>query len=219
VPDVNMLVSYNGPQSGCTRGGKACGTSEPVAFEVDVWQYSLGCGNHVFLWSFNDGSGAQPIGQFVNHIFPTAGTFTATVSVFVNGGAPTPISVPVGVSGSSGGTGGGGSCPAMNPADPFVTYLGPVSHCATGTPCQTNETIQFDINTFQYPIACGTHEFTWDFNDGGAKPVGKSVTHVFAKGGTYRGTVSVKIDGTAISTTIPVNVTIEAGARRRGSRH
>ena len=221
VPDNNMLVSYIGPQSGCTRGGKACGTSEAVAFEVDVWQYSLGCGTHVFLWSFNDGSGAQPFGQYVTHIFPTAGTFTATVNVSVNGGAPTPISVPVVVSGSSGGGPGpgGGGCPAMNPADPFVTYSGPVSHCATGTPCQTNETIQFDINTFQYPIACGTHEFTWDFNDGGPKPVGKSVTHVFAKGGTYKGTISVKIDGTAIATTIPVNVTIEAGARRRGSRH
>ena len=118
---------------------------------------------------FNDGSGAQPFGQYVTHIFPIAGTFTATVNVSVNGGAPTPISVPVVVSGSSGGGPGpgGGGCPAMNPADPFVTYSGPVSHCATGTPCQTNETIQFDINTFQYPIACGTHEFTWDFNDGG----------------------------------------------------
>jgi PKD repeat protein len=220
VPDNNMFVSYVGPTSGCARGGKACGTSEAVAFEVGVWGYSLGCGSHVFLWSFNDGSGAQPFGQYVTHQFPTAGTFTATVNVFVNGGAPTPLSVPVVVSGSSGVGPTPNMCPAMNPADPFVTYSGPVSHCATGgTPCQTNETIQFDMNTFQYPIACGTHEFTWDFKDGGAKPVGKNVTHVFSRGGTYQGTVSVKIDGTAIATTIPVNITIEGGARRRGSRH
>jgi PKD repeat protein len=215
-----MLVSYNGPASGCSRGGKACGTGEAVAFEVDLWNYSLGCGSHVFLWSFNDGSGAQPFGQFVTHQFPTAGTFTATVNVSVNNGASTPISVPVVVSGISPGGPPPNSCPAMNPADPFVTYSGPVSHCATGgAPCQTNEAIQFDMNTFQYPIACGKHEFTWDFNDGGAKPVGKSVTHVFAKSGTYKGTISVKIDGKAIATTIPVNVTIEGGARRRGSRH
>jgi PKD repeat protein len=216
-----MLVSYNGPTSSCARNGRACSTSEAVAFEVDVWNYSLGCGNHVFLWSFNDGSGAQPFGQFVTHQFPTAGTFSATVSVSVNNGAPTAITVPVVVSSSSGGgpTPTPSACPAMNAADPFVTYSGPVSHCALGTPCQTNETIQFDINTFQYPIACGAHEFTWDFKDGGAKPVGKSVTHSFTQAGTYKGTISVKIDGTAIATTIPVNITIEGGARRRGSRH
>jgi PKD repeat protein len=223
-PDVNMLVSYNGPSSGCTRNGKACSTSEAVAFEVDVWAYSIGCGSHVFLWSFNDGSGAQPFGQYVTHQFPTAGTFTATVSVSVNSGSPTLISVPVVVSSGTGGGPPPTACPAMPQVngiviDPSVTYAGPVSHCATGTPCQTNETIQFDINTFQYPIGCGVHEFTWDFNDGGAKPVGKSVTHVFTKSGTFKGTISVKIDGSAIAATIPVNVTIEGGARRRGSRH
>jgi PKD repeat protein len=200
--------------------GNACGKNDTISFDAaPSFGYSVSCGTHSYSWNFGDG--ATSAGKSPTHAYTATGDYTVTVQVsnprgsqsytttvhVGTGTTPPPVTPPV--------TPPGGNCPTINAGqNVWISYQGTTSNCTAGLPgnCQPSEQIAFTATSLSYDFSCGTHSFTWDFNDGTDPLTGRTVTHAFAGPGTY----NVKCNITVNGTTTPLTQSIVVGSGDNG---
>ena len=139
--------------------------------------------NGTFAWDFGDGQTGA--GVTVTHQYPRSGTFTVTLSVTSDTRATSTSSRTINVSAT----------------------LPPTTANFTFSP--TNPAINQDVvfNTIaQGPGGIVAGIFAWDFGDGGTG-AGATVTHRYARGGTFTVTLRVTTDtGLSATTSRPIAV-------------
>ncbi len=139
--------------------------------------------NGTFAWDFGDGQTGA--GVTVTHQYPRSGTFTITLSVTSDTRATSTSSRTINVSAT----------------------LPPTTANFTFSP--TNPAINQDVvfNTgAQGPGGIVAGIFAWDFGDGGTG-TGATVTHRYARGGTFTVTLRVTTDtGLSATTSRPIAV-------------
>jgi hypothetical protein len=79
LPNSNVFIMYNGPESGCSLFGGNCATAEPMAFNVGTFGYSLACMPFTIAWNFGDGGTAN--GLNVTHTYAYPGTYPVTATM------------------------------------------------------------------------------------------------------------------------------------------
>src|SRR5207237_1050791 len=96
---AKLFVVYSNASGSCNQASpnSRCQTGELVTFNVDVFNYNLGCATHTFSWDFGDGPNVvtkwvwdygDGSSETVNsgsttartHLFPSAGTHTITLT-------------------------------------------------------------------------------------------------------------------------------------------
>ncbi|MEZ4424691.1 MAG: PKD domain-containing protein [Gemmatimonadota bacterium] len=179
TPNALPVASAGGPYTG--------DAGQPIAFD--------GTGSNdpdgtivQYDWDFGDGStgsGATP-----SHVYATAGSYTATLTVTDNRGGTATASSAVTV-----------NVPANIP--PVASY----TFSCTGTTCAFDGTGSTDAD--------GTiASYAWDFGDGNTGS-GATVSHSYAGPGTYTVTLTVTDNGGAIGTQSQT-VTVAAAANAIG---
>ena len=123
---------------------------------------------------------------------------------------------------SSGGDGGGGSCPMMfADSNVYIGFIGAASLCSpAGASCSPGESVGFHAYSYGYDYACDTHTFAWDFGDGGHATV-QNPPHTYAANGTYKVTLhlSNRTQQIDLTTTVKVGDGVSVPPRHRPSRH
>jgi PKD repeat protein len=104
---------------------------------------------------------------------------------------------------------GGGTCPAPTSSNVYLSYLSPsgggCSSASPSAPCTPNEALSFAVNASGYSIGCGTHTYSWSFDDGGSSN-SRTPTHAFTAQRTYNVSCTITNPGGNTTLTIPVIV-------------
>ena len=138
--------------------------SAPEADQVVSFSAAASGGTppYVFSWNFGDGSSGSGIS--VTHSYPTAGTYTVTLTTSDVGGQTKVVTKLISVS-------------APPPPPPTL---------ATNFTLSPTSPVAGESVTFSAAASGGTppYSFSWDFGDGGSSS-GSSVAHSFSVAGTY----------------------------------
>jgi PKD repeat protein len=193
---INTIARYSQAPSGCTESNHAnCLASSPVTFDLQAVQYSL-ASCYTILWHFDDGSSdstqQNPVHTFVG------GKSSYAVTVTITGGPSGPVSFHLTV---NFGDSVAEPIPAfsVSPASPIV-----------------DQVVTF---TNTNPSARAT-KWAWDFGD--TRSVAgpdKSVTHTYAKTGSYFVSLTETDSAGATIGSKVVTVVVTEPSRRHGAHH
>ena len=199
----NMTIALSGSTSGCTASSPTCRASETVSFNVGSnTGYNFNACAHTFSWNFGDGGTGS--GQSASHSFANVQQYTVQVTVTNASGSTTLTKIIAVNNGTT-----GGNCPAPTSSNVYLSYLSPngggCSSASPTVPCGPNEALAFAANASGYNFSCGTHTYSWSFDDGGTT-TGRTPTHAFTTPRTYN--VSCTITNPSGSTTVTLPVIV-----------
>ncbi|MCA1747802.1 MAG: PKD domain-containing protein, partial [Bacteroidales bacterium] len=142
-----------------------------------------------YTWTFGDGGTAS--GATTSHIYQTAGTYTATLTVSNTSGSSQETNVVI---------------TATEPSPPPVSLIQPTAVITSSSAVgDAPFTISFDgsgSTTSQPPFT----SYSWDFDDG-TTAEGVSVAHTYTSAGTYNPSLTV-YDSAGLSDQVTTPVTI-----------
>ena len=168
---AKLFIVYSNASGSCNQASpnSRCQTGELVTFNVDAFNYNLGCATHTFSWDFGDGTTAS--GRSVQHKFNAEKTYSVKATIS-NGGEPLVLTVPVNTSG--------------NPVGTVVHVDFTVSPVA-GIPNAYYFTPIVDVPNV-------VTKWVWDYGDGSSETVNSSATtvrtHLFPSAGSHTVTLS-----------------------------
>jgi len=192
----NTIARYSQTPGGCTELNHAnCVASSPVTFDLQAVQYSL-ASCYTILWHFDDGSPDSTQQSPVHSFIGGKSSYAVTVTITGGPGGPVPfhLTVNFGISVAE-------PIPAfsVSPASPIV-----------------DQVVTF---TNTNPSARAT-KWAWDFGD--TRSVAgpdESVTHTYAKPGSYFVTLTETDSAGATIGSKVVTVVVTEPSRRHGARH
>ncbi len=137
-------------------------------------------------WNFGDGS--ESSGAQVTHIYPTSGTYTATLTVTASNGLSDSISTPIVV-----------STPTSNNTPPTAA--------ASATPTSGTNPLPVNFNASASTDPDGSIvAYEWNFGDGSSAS-GKTATHLYGTAASYTATLVVTDNqGAKKAKSIPITV-------------
>jgi len=196
---ANMTIALAGGTSGCTATAPSCRAGESISMNVGSnTGYNFGSCAHTFSWNFGDGQ--QGSGQQVSHTYSNAQSqYTVQVTV-TNSSGSTTLTKIIGISGGISG------CPVPSTSNVFLSYLG--SGCSSTSPtvkCAPSEVLSFAVNPSGYNLSCGTHTYSWNFDDNGSS-TSRTPTHAFTAQRTYNVTCTVTNPSGSTTLALPVIV-------------
>ena len=198
---INVGIVQLGASSHCSQG-VACTKGENVSFDLaqQLSHFDFSCGNPQFSWDFDD-NGATALSKSASHAFQSARTYNVTVK-FSNGSGNVQLSAKVIVA-------DGGN----TPAEPIPAFSVSPDSPTVG------QVVTF-TNTNPSTRAA---KWSWDFggDEGSTSGPNKSVTHTYAKAGSYFVTLteSDSTGNTIGSKVQTVTVAVAETKKRRSSRH
>ena len=140
-------------------------------------------GTHIsYEWDFGDGS-STIIGQSVDHIYPSIGSYTATVTAsnaFSSQTASTSVLIEETITG-------------LTASNDGPTVLG-------------------DLTSLTASISTGSNvSYEWDFGDGSSIETGQNVTHTYPAVGNYTATVTAtnKVSSQSATTMVSIDVVLD----------
>lgn len=216
-PAGTVFPSFTGATSGCKLSDQTCATGESIQFTATTWGYNIqSC--DTFSWNFGDGGTSTS--RNPTHVYQTAGTYTARLTITNSAGSTSgTVSVKVGTVKPP------DSCPSA-PGFFEIGWTGKTSSCtASSGQCQPNETVDFRAHPWGYSFQ-DCDQFLWDFGDG-TTSTSRTPSHKFpATGGEFivkltvtntKGTKAADPKTIVLGTpaTPPTSVSISAPARAK----
>jgi len=191
---LSNLLTYTSPEDEPTGSGtlKAVITSASLTGTAPLtvnFNATSSTGNiSSFQWDFGDGATAT--GDSTNHVYTSAGTYAAKLTVVDTSGQTSIASATVTVA------------EAATPATPPTALL---SSSSAAGPAPL--TVSFDGSGSTAANGATITAYSWSFGDG-ASAAGASASHAFTSAGTYNTTLTVTDSkGLSNSTSTPVVVT------------
>jgi PKD repeat protein len=193
---INTIARYSQVPGGCTELNHAnCVASSPVTFTLQAVQYSL-ASCYTILWHFDDGSPDSTQQNPVHTFIGGKSSYAVTVTIAGGPGGPVPFHLTV------------------NFGDSFLEPI-PAFSVSPASPI-VDQVVTF---TNTNPSVRAT-KWAWDFGDqrSVAGP-DKSVTHTYAKIGSYFVSLAETDSAGATIGSKVVTVVVTEPSRRHGAHH
>ena len=209
LSDAVVFIGYQGNTSQCSQNNTStthCKAGEQVSFTANANAfagYNFLCTPHTFNWNFGDGQTGS--GQTLNHVYTSAGTYPAVLSISASTGNAR-VELPITVTSNT-----TGNCQTA-PSSSNMAITMSAANCSNANPnCNAGETVTFNASALAgYDVSCGTHTYAWDFGDGSGQVTGQSVQHSFSSAQAQY-TVKVTVTNNAGSGILQQLVKINGG--------